>query len=63
MVKIPEYCDLFTVEEFAYNVKLGAFIPSDGIGYWATETHEDDETNVFYDSKPEWATHVAWYNK
>lgn len=38
------------------------FTRDDGVGYWATETKEDLTTDCF-DRAPDWATHVAWYNK
>jgi hypothetical protein len=63
MEPIPEFGDLMLAEEFAANVQCGAFIPYDGDGTWATETTEDVDSNVWKDQRPEWATHVVWYNR
>lgn len=60
---IPEYCDLMIASEWHGYVKAGAFIPSDGTGYWATSDWMDRATNVFTTPQPEWATHAAWFNK
>lgn len=62
MFPILEFAELFTLEEFVSSVKYGAITSDDGIGYWATETHEDTKLDC-WSPKPDWATHVAWYNK
>lgn len=54
--------ELLTAEEFRANVNCHAITPDDGIGYWATATHED-ENAVCWNPRPFWATHVMWYNK
>lgn len=59
---LPGYGDLFTVAEFANDVKHGMFIPDDGSGYWATAT-QMSRLSVWRHEKPDWATHVAWFNK
>lgn len=57
-----EMCELMTVKEFMACVNAHAITRDDGIGYWATATHED-ENMVCWNPPPVWATHVAWYNK
>ncbi len=57
----PDYGDLFTVKEWDESVKFGAFIPDDGDGYWATE--KEHAYISVWDEKPDWATHVVWFNK
>lgn len=59
-----EYGDLYTLNEFATNVVLGAFIPSDGFGLFGTETHYSFDEHVWgAEQIPEGATHVHWFNK
>lgn len=53
---------LMTLEEFQSYVKCGGITDDDGIGHWATTTHEDRDFTCWH-PKPEWATHVMWYNK
>lgn len=57
-----EYCDLFTASEFVDLNKAGAILPYDGSGYWATESGFSYDHDCFK-AKPDWATHIAWYNK
>lgn len=54
--------DLFTIEEWNNNVKLGSFIPDDGDGYYMIN---DKKTPVYVweHPAPEGTTHVIWYNK
>lgn len=54
--------DVLTKEEWEQHVEVGAFIRSDGCGYWGTETHYSYDLNCF-DPAPEGATHVHWFNK
>ena len=56
------YCDFMTVEEWEEACESGCFISDDGSGHWATATQES-YLSVWSVEKPEWATHVAWYNK
>ena len=60
--KIPDYADLFTYEEWVEHTISGAILLYDGSGYWSTETQESN-WSVWVVEKPEWATHVTWYNK
>ncbi|NJL70805.1 MAG: hypothetical protein HC888_03950 [Candidatus Competibacteraceae bacterium] len=59
---LPDYGDLFPIDEWKEAVKNGSFIPYDGTGYYATETEMDIDTDSF-EPPPKWATHVAWFNK
>lgn len=62
-VPIPtRYGVLMDVVEFRDCVRCGAFIPDDGIGFWATATLESNQ-GVWSTKRPEWATHVMWYNR
>ena len=52
---------IFEVKEWDEAVLSGAFIPDDGSGYWATK---DGYVAIsVWDTKPDWATHVVWFNK
>lgn len=59
---IPEYAHVMSEKEWNESVESGCFIPYDGSGYWATEKGMDPNADAFY-PKPDWATHVAWFNK
>lgn len=52
---------LMLVEDFLEGERSGMLTGDDGHGIWATATHKG-EYGTFTD-KPEWATHVAWYNR
>jgi len=51
---------LMTDEEFKEHTDCGGIISSDGDGYWATDKMVSDVS--CWREKPEWATHVCWYN-
>lgn len=53
---------LMTVEDFKHDANLGALIPDDGIGYWATG-NKRSHLSVWSTPQPAWATHVLWFNK
>lgn len=56
-----DYGELIPIQEF---FDSEAFTDSDGTGYWVTSTHYDNKSDVFTpNSRPEWATHVMWFNK
>lgn len=58
-----DFGDLFTAEEWMSEGMRGcAFVPSDGSGYWATKDGHSYSHYDIFGHKPEWATHVAWYN-
>lgn len=38
----PDFGDVFTIEEFSENCVWGRFIPSDGHGSYAFESHKED---------------------
>ncbi len=66
----PSYGDLMTADEFVEMCRCGAFISDDGSGNWATATHCDSRRDISIrklvtgiDKKPNWATHVMWFNK
>lgn len=61
--EIPEYADVMTIEEWGDSVACGGFIPDDGGGCWATTEGMDNGSNVWDGEPPEWATHVAWFNR
>ena len=52
---------LMTAEEFADGEECGMLTGDDGNGVWATASHKSELTT--YATKPEWATHVVWYNR
>lgn len=63
-VPVDKWGDVYTIESFAECVKVGAFIPSDGMGVFGTETHYAYEACVWTSEKiPKGATHVHWFNK
>jgi hypothetical protein len=58
----PGYGELFTAEDFLKEIQRGSIIPyEDGSAYWATSTHHEQKRYTAV--KPEWATHVMWFNK
>lgn len=59
---IPEYAHIMTEQEWKSNVRAGAYCSCDGSGYWATDRGMDPNADAF-DNQPDWATHVAWFNK
>lgn len=52
---------LMTAEEFEDDENSGMLTSDDGSGVWATSTHKSELTT--YAPKPQWATHVVWYNR
>jgi hypothetical protein len=54
--------DLLTVDEFEQCRRTSGFIRSDGDGYWATAEGRSMDHSVWSTPKPDWATHVAWFN-
>jgi len=60
--EVPGYADVMTAKDWAESVECGAFIPSDGTGFWCKGEKQESVVDSFA-TKPEWATHVAWYNK
>lgn len=63
--EIPDYGDLMTLEDWDACVACGGFIPYDGSGCWATNNKMDQSSNVWSKTalRPEWATHVVWFNR
>lgn len=59
---LPSYGDLLTLEEWEEaTVKSNMITEHDGFGEWATESHTSNVS--CWHPRPEWATHVMWYNK
>ncbi len=58
---IYDFADVMTVEEWQEAVANGSFVEYDGSGYWAKDGKESGDS--VWDTDPEDATHVAWYNK
>lgn len=58
---------LMTINEFKSNCRYGAFMDTDGVGYYATDKEVSNievSPNVFrYGVIREDFTHVCWYNK
>lgn len=59
----PEDGDVMTLLEWSACRGSQAIIPDDGSGYWATSSHYSWDFPVFSTPKPDWATHVVWFNK
>jgi hypothetical protein len=67
---IPDYGDLFTIQEFIEMVKSGCFVNDDGTGYYATDLAYDRDAiarpSDIYKGivlKGYGHTHVVWFNK
>ena len=52
---------LMTAEEFKEHTDCGGIMSCDGHGNWATDKMVSEVS--CWNEKPEWATHVCWYNK
>lgn len=52
---------LMTAEEFDQDADCGALTSDDGSGYWATDKKVSRIS--CWSQKPQWATHVCWYNR
>ena len=63
--KLPDYGDLYTVEEWKEALQDGSFISEDGSGYWVKNglMCRDWNEEVFAATRPLDATHVMWFNK
>jgi len=62
LFKVPEYGELYTIEEFAKLVRMGGITEDDGNGYWSDGEYCDDSTDVLA-GKGSRNTHVVWFNK
>jgi len=60
-----DWATLSSVDEFIESMRAGAIFPSDGCGFWCKSNNGVTmESNVSaFDTKPEWANMVSWYNK
>ena len=61
-IPMRKYADLFTVAQWKEVTKSNAIIAGDGSGYWAKGELMQSNISAFT-PQPEWATHVAWFNK
>lgn len=65
--EIPDYCDLFEVNEFKEMCESGEFVDTDGSGYYAFSdkmTRVPARPSAFRNDLTEKQfTHVAWFNK
>lgn len=66
--KSDKWADVYTLKDFHDCIKCGAFIASDGDGYFGNETHFSYDYSVWsmledMQRKPEGATHIHWFNK
>lgn len=64
---IPDYGEIFLLNEFVEAVQHGIFCDDDGSGYYAIETEYYDDkpanpSDVFYYPQTVY-THVMWFNK
>ena len=62
LFKVPEYGELYTIEEFAKLVRMGGITEDDGNGYWSDGVCYEDETSVFAEHSKR-NTHVVWFNR
>lgn len=58
---IPNYGDVFTVENWRSMLKRGSCTPEDGTGYPVKNSKMNRFGDVF--PPPDDATHVVWFNK
>lgn len=63
--EIPDYADVFTIEEWWANINCGAFTDWDGSGCPVKDGKMANETFFPSDAAdlPVDATHIAWFNK
>lgn len=61
-VEKDDFGDLITAGDWLCATAVGAFIPTDGCGYWGTATHYSYDCDCFGPA-PEGATHVHWFNR
>lgn len=52
---------LMTAAEFEEGEESGGLTSEDGSGYWATATQRSDISTS--QPRPDWATHVVWFNR
>lgn len=61
--EIPDSGDLMSLEVFVKSARHGLLSPDDGDGYYATDRWMDRDAQLWSCKRPEWATHVVWFNK
>lgn len=57
---IPKSVDVYPIEQWLDYVEEGAFVSTDGEGFWVKDGLESDDDA--FTTPREDATHVAWYN-
>lgn len=60
MSKLDLECRM-NASEFIEDADNGYLMSDDGSGYWATETMRSNIS--CWSERPQWATHVCWYNR
>ena len=72
MRKVPEYADVFSLQDFIEEVRRHNIMDYDGLGYFAKENEDGiiQESNCSVWCNPKWLlkfkdefTHVCWYGK
>jgi hypothetical protein len=61
-IPVRAYADVFTAEQWKGITTSRSIIASDGSGYWMQGLLMQSNISAFME-KPDWATHVAWFNK
>lgn len=70
--EVPDWADIYTMEEFIDHVKCGGIMNYDGFGYLAISDEKGKvwESNIEVNCQVSWLygqpidfTHVCWYNK
>lgn len=67
-LEIPDYGDLFTMDEFLEHCKSGLIMNDDGSGYFALEDKWTRDLRVYPNTFPTTPirplyTHIIWFNK
>jgi hypothetical protein len=64
-VAVPDYADVFTVQDFLDMIIAGAFTNDDGCGHWVKDGMMAGSEYIDCDdpNPADGATHVAWFNK
>jgi hypothetical protein len=63
---VPEYASVMPLEVWLKAARAGAFIEDDGDGYWVKTCNGKQVMNTqisVFGHNPQWATHVAWFDK
>lgn len=60
---IPDFGDLFTMDEFAKHVDCGGIMNYDGVGYYSNGVVVYDDCYVDCNYLDKGYSHVMWFNK